>query len=255
MKVVILCGGRGTRLAEETEFKPKPLVKIGDMPILWHIMKIYSYFGFSDFILCLGYKGEMLKEFFVNLSWMANDFTLELGSSKKTIIPLHAIEDWRITFADTGQDTNTGGRIKMIEKYIEEETFMATYGDGVSNIEMRRLLEFHKEKGKIATLTAIHPSSQFGIIEERNGIAESFKEKPMLQGLINGGFFVFNRKIFDYLSLDSVLEEEPLRELAKKKELAVYTHPGFWMCMDTFKQVQMLNNMWKEGNRPWKIWE
>lgn len=254
MKVVILCGGKGTRLAGETEFKPKPLVKIGDMPILWHIMKIYAFYQFSDFILCLGYRGEMIKEFFVNMPWMSNDFTLELSSSKKTILRAYPIEDWRITFIDTGLETNTGGRIKLIEQYIEDDLFMATYGDGVSDIDIKRLLAFHKEKGKIATLTAIHPSSQFGIIEEKDGIAASFKEKPMLEGLINGGFFVFNKKIFNYLTKDSVLEEEPLRELAKDRELAVYTHPGFWMCMDTAKQAQMLNDMWNKGNRPWKIW-
>lgn len=255
MKVVILCGGRGTRLFSETEFKPKPLVKIGDMPILWHIMKIYGSFSFCDFVLCLGYKGEMIKEFFVNLPWMSNDFTLDLPSSTKTIIPTYPIEKWKITFVDTGEETNTGGRIKLIEKYIEDDLFMTTYGDGVSNVDIKRLLEFHKEKGKIATLTAVHPSSQFGIIEEKDGIADSFKEKPMLEGLINGGFFVFSKKVFDYLSEDSVLEEEPLRNLAKDKELAVYTHPGFWMCMDTAKQAQMLNKMWDEGNRPWKVWK
>ncbi|MEW6102663.1 MAG: glucose-1-phosphate cytidylyltransferase [bacterium] len=254
MKVVILCGGKGTRLNEETEFRPKPLVKIGDMPILWHIMKIYSYYGFNDFILCLGYRGEMIKEFFVNFSWMGQDFILELSSSKKTLLPSNSLPNWKITFVDTGQETNTGGRIKKIEKYIGEDTFMATYGDGVSNINIKSLLEFHKEKGRIATLTAIHPPSQFGIIEEKDGIAASFKEKPMLDGLINGGFFVFNKKIFSYLSFDSILEEEPLRELAKEKELSVYVHSGFWMCMDTFKQAQTLNNIWKEGKGLWKVW-
>jgi len=254
MKVVILCGGRGTRLLEETEFKPKPLVKIGNMPILWHIMKGYSHFGFYDFILCLGYKGEMIKEFFVNFSWMTNDFTLELIKGEKIFHSSSPIENWKITFVDTGLETPTGGRIKAIEGYIDDETFMATYGDGVSNVDIKMLLEFHKEKGKIATLTAVHPPSQFGVIEEKNGIASSFKEKPILEGLINGGFFVFNRKIFDYLSFDSVLEEEPLRQLTRDGQLSVYLHSGFWMCMDTFKQAQILNNMWNKGERLWKVW-
>ena len=256
MKVVILCGGMGTRLREETEYRPKPLVKIGPQPILWHIMKIYSEQGFNDFVLCLGYKGEMIKEFFVNFDWMSQDFTLDLKTGKR--VPLGQnppMEDWKITFADTGIQTNTGGRIKRIQNLIEDDVFMCTYGDGLSNVDINALLKFHQNSGKIATLTAIHPMSPFGVIEVEGGLAKTFKEKPQLDGLINGGFFVFSRGIFDYLEDNSVLEEEPLRRLAYDKQLSVYEHKGFWQCMDTFKDVERLNAMYERGERPWMFWE
>jgi glucose-1-phosphate cytidylyltransferase len=256
MQVAILCGGMGTRLREETEYKPKPLVQVGPMPILWHILKHYSHYGHNDFILCLGYKGHLIKEFFLNFDWMANDFTLKLKSRKYQSVN-HAFEpdDWNLTFADTDLETPTGGRVFKIRKYIKGDDFCVTYGDGVSNVDLDALLAFHKKRGRIATLTAIHPMSPFGIIEHEDGIAKSFKEKPRLEGLINGGFFVFKKRIFDYLNEQSVLEEEPLRELASEGQLAVYEHKDFWMCMDTFKDVERLNRMWREGRRPWVVWE
>ena len=253
--VVILCGGAGTRLREETEFKPKPLVTIGDMPVLWHIMKIYSSQGYRDFILCLGYKGRLIKEFFLNHPWATNDLTLDLKTGRRTIHQAGPAEDWRITFAETGDGTPTGGRVAKIQKYVKSDTFMVTYGDGLANVDLGALVRFHRKMGKVATLTAIHPMSPFGVIEASEGLATSFKEKPRLEGLINGGFFVFSRKIFDTLTEDSVLEEAPLRRLAVHRQLAVYEHNDFWMCMDTFKDVERLNRMWSEGNRPWVTWE
>jgi len=253
--VVILCGGLGTRLREETEFKPKPLVAVGDMPILGHIMKIYGRYGFREFILCLGYKGHLIKEFFLNYPWMANDVTLHLRDHRQVVHEVRPAEDWQITFADTGLHTPTGGRVAKVRKYIKSDDFCVTYGDGLANVDLDRLVAFHRAKKKIATLTAVHPMSPFGVIESEDGLARSFKEKPRLEGLINGGFFVFNRKIFDYLTEDSVLEEEPLRTLAGRGQLAVYEHRDFWMCMDTFKDVERLNRMWAEGRRPWVVWE
>jgi glucose-1-phosphate cytidylyltransferase len=253
--VVILCGGLGTRLREETEFKPKPLVTIGSMPILWHIMKIYSHHGFREFILCLGYKGHLIKEFFLNYPWMANDLTLNLKSHQYTIHNGRPAEDWKITFADTGLSTPTGGRVSRIRKYIKGDRFCVTYGDGLSNVDVRRLVAYHERMKTVATMTGVHPASPFGVIESEKGIARTFKEKPRLEGLINGGFFVFGRGIFDQLDDESVLEEEPLRALAAKGKLAVYEHRDFWMCMDTFKDVERLNRMWSENERPWVVWE
>jgi glucose-1-phosphate cytidylyltransferase len=252
--VVILCGGIGTRLREETEFKPKPLVQIAEMPILWHIMKIYGHHGFRRFILCLGYKGHLIKEYFLNYPWMANDVTLDLKSHRQTIHPTHPPEDWEITFAETGQKTNTGGRLVRVQDYVQTDDFCVTYGDGLSNVDLGALVAFHRSKKKIATLTAVHPMSGFGILEAKSGIAKSFKEKPRLEGLVNGGFFVFRKKIFDYLTDDCILEEEPLRKLTSEGELAVHEHRDFWMCMDTFKDVEKLNRMWAEGQRPWAVW-
>ncbi len=256
VKVLILCGGMGTRLREETEYKPKPLVEIGGMPILWHIMKHYSHEGFKDFVLALGYKGGMIKEYFLNFEWMSNDFTLNLRPrTERVVCSAHNLEDWTITFAETGLKTPTGGRVFKAAKYLrQDEYFLATYGDGISNVKLKSLLEFHLSHKKIATLTGVHPSSPFGIIEDENGVVRSFKEKPRLAGRINGGFFVFNRGIFDYLDDNAVLEEEPLRRLAAANQLAVYPHEDFWACMDTFKDVERLNTMWDRGEHPWKIW-
>lgn len=256
-KVVILCGGKGTRLREQTEFIPKALVRVGEVPVLLHVMKIYSHYGYNNFVLCLGYKGHMIKEYFMNLEWMENDFTLNLKSKSERIINHDSnVEDWNVTFAETGLNTPTGGRIKKVEKYIENENFFVTYCDGVSNVNIRNLYESHLQKNRIVTLTVVHPTSQFGIIDVGNdGLAISFKEKPYMKGLINGGFFVFNRKMFDYLKEDSVLEEEPLRQLVKERQLAVYEHKDFWACIDTFKDVERFNDMWEKGHRPWVIWE
>jgi glucose-1-phosphate cytidylyltransferase len=257
MKVVILCGGMGTRMKEETEFKPKPLVLIGKYPILWHIMKHYAHYGFNEFILCLGYKGEMIKDYFLNYDYMANDFTLGLDGQKA--LEFHRkddIENWKITFVDTGLETNTGGRIKKIQKFIKDDNFFCTYGDGVSDVNILKLLEFHKKRGKIVTLTGLHPVSKYGIIKADNtSTVNYFVEKPIMKDLTSGGYFIFNRKIFDYLDENSVLEKEPFEILSKKKQISVFKHDGFWMCMDTYKEAQKLNDIWNSGKPPWRIWK
>jgi glucose-1-phosphate cytidylyltransferase len=278
-KVVILCGGRGVRLNEETGNKPKPLVEIGGKPILWHIMKIYSHYGFKDFIIALGYKGEMIADYFENYKRNMSDFTLELGSGKKTyFININENEvdnedikdenEWNITFVRTGNDTMTGGRIKRVEKYIDSDTFLVTYGDGVSDVNIRQVVGFHnlfkethREGGRpnenLATLVGVHLPTTFGVIEAKlDGTIKEFREKPVLSGgWINGGFFVFERKIFDLIKGDeTVLEEYPMKTLAKNNEIAVYKHEGFWKCMDTYKDTLELNKIWKSGVAPWKVW-
>ncbi|HXX94105.1 MAG TPA: glucose-1-phosphate cytidylyltransferase [Planctomycetota bacterium] len=252
--VVILCGGMGTRLREETEYKPKPLVTIGEMPILWHIMKHYSHHGFREFILCLGYKGHLIKEFFLNFPWMANDVTLHLKKHRQVVHGTHPAEDWKITLADTGLHTQTGGRLLRIQKYIESDLFCLTYGDGLSNVDLGKVVAYHRQKKKIATLTAIHPTSPFGVIEAEGGMARSFKEKPRLEGLINGGFGVFDRRLFKHIGGDVPLEDRPLRTLTAMGEVAIFEHRDFWMAMDTFKDVERLNALWNEGKRPWVVW-
>ncbi|MBM3253712.1 MAG: glucose-1-phosphate cytidylyltransferase [Candidatus Omnitrophica bacterium] len=256
MQCVILCGGLGTRLREETEYHPKPLVKIGNIPILWHIMKIYSHYGIKEFILSLGYKGEMIKEFFINYKYFHNDFSLSLKTHKARIMDDgERIENWNIIFADTGIETSTGGRITRIKKYIknDEPLFLATYGDGVANVNIRKLIEFHRKNNKIATLTAVHPVSKYGVIEINGSLARSFAQKPSLEGYINGGFFVFKKEIFGYLDDDMMLEDA-FPALARKNQLAVYKHNDFWHCMDTYKDYQVLNKMWETGKAGWKIW-
>jgi len=260
MKVVIICGGKGERLREETEFKPKPLVEIGGQPILLHIMKIFSYYGFKEFILCLGYKGYMIKDYFLHFSEMAYDFTLKISNHKKEIMHhnRHELDEWKITFADTGLETLSGGRVARIKHYIgDDEDFFYTYGDGLSDINLKELYEFHKKNGKIVTITGVHPSSPFGILEVKNNIAISYKEKPTLDGIINGGFWVCNKKVFDYITPDEncMFEGEPLMRLTKESQLAVYIHKGYWDCMDTYKQATRLNQIWASGNVPWKIWD
>jgi glucose-1-phosphate cytidylyltransferase len=257
MKVVILCGGLGTRLKEETEFRPKPLVQIGEKPILWHIMKIFSHYGYNDFILCLGYKGEMIKEYFLNYDYMNSDFTMGLGYKKDAkFYGNHCESDWKVTLANTGVDTNTGGRIKRIEKYIgKDETFLAAYGDGVADIDLKKLIEHHRKKGKTATLTGVHPYSRFGVVEAgADDIVNGFKEKPRMDGWANVGFFVFQRQIFDYLEDNSVLETKPLETLSQKSQLTIYRHQGFWQCMDTFKDQKVIQGLWDTGKPPWKVW-
>ena len=256
MKTVILCGGKGTRMREETEYKPKPLVEIGGMPILWHIMKTYSYYGFNDFVLCLGYKGNMIKDYFLNFEWFANDFTLHLGQGNgKVTTHAHFMENWNITFADTGEDTDTGGRVKKIEKYIEDDVFFLTYGDGLADINFSNLLSYHRSKNKIGTVTGARPQLRFGVLEvAESGIAKSFAEKPLVNGLINGGFYVLNNEAFDYLTESSNLERDAMPKLAKEGELAVYEHRGFWQAMDTYKEVEEFNRQWKLNHRPWVIW-
>ncbi len=255
MKVVILCGGLGTRLREETEFKPKPLVEIGGKPILWHIMKAYSHFGYKDFILCLGYKGHMIKDYFLKHKAMFSDFTLNLSKGREEYHN-DETEDWNVTFVETGAETNTGGRVKKIEKYIQDEHFFMTYGDGVADIDIKALLQHHLSKGKIATLTSIQPMSRFGILEfDNNHIVTSFKEKPKLEGWINAGFFVFKKDIFNFLDGNPVLEQEPLKRLAEEGQLSAYPHNGLWGCMDTHRDFEELNKLWSSGRAFWKVWE
>jgi glucose-1-phosphate cytidylyltransferase len=259
MKTVILCGGKGRRLDQETEFKPKPLVLIGGKPILWHIMKIYSHQGFKDFILCLGYKGNMIKEYFLNLEEMSNDFLLDLRNRDKFILNNNSVTylEARIYFIDTGLESLTGTRITRIKKYIgEDEDFFFTYGDGVADVDLKELYEYHKKMGKVATLTSVNPVYWFGLVELEDGIVRKFDEKPDMKDLINGGFMVLNRKIFDYLSEDEncALEQEPLRRLAQEGQLAAYQHKGFWKSMDNQKDVDELNKIYKQG-APWEIWK
>ncbi len=258
MKVVILAGGLGSRLSEETEIRPKPMVEIGGRPILWHIMKIYSSFGFNDFIICLGYKGYMIKEYFANYFLHHSDITIDLRENK-TIIHNSNVEPWRITLVDTGHHTQTGGRIKRIQRYIGNETFMVTYGDGVGDINIRKLVEFHKSHKKIATITSVQPPGRFGALElsEKDNTVLRFQEKPKGDGSwINGGFFVLEPKVFEYIEGDhTIWEAEPLERLAKEGQLIAYKHYGFWHPMDTLRDKRYLEKLWQSGNAPWKIWD
>ncbi|MEO8665696.1 MAG: glucose-1-phosphate cytidylyltransferase [Ignavibacteria bacterium] len=258
MKVVLLCGGLGTRLKEETEFKPKPMVEIAGRPILWHIMKSFSHYGFNKFVLCLGYKGDIIKDYFYNYEIQNNDFTLTLGNGSIEIHNQHSEAGWEITFAETGLYSMTGARVKKIQKYMDDDIFMLTYGDGLCDINIKELIEFHKDHGKIATITGVLPPSRFGELLTKNNLVKSFNEKPQIHagGYINGGFFVFNKKIFDYIPDDDncILERQPLEDLVRDEQLCVYEHKGFWQCMDTYRDFELLNNMWKEGKASWKKW-
>ena len=261
MKVVILCGGMGWRLREETEIKPKPMVEISGMPILWHIMKSYTHYGFNEFVLCLGYKGEVIKEFFYHYEMLSNDFTIELGGKERkiTTYPRHSEKGWKVTLVDTGAQAMTGARVKRIEKFIDSDNFMLTYGDGVADINIEKLLTFHKKHGKIGTVTGVYPYSTYGELRLIGDCVQSFKEKPQHKEdmrTINGGYFVFNKKFFKYLRDDDscVLEREPLEELVNAAELKVYHHEGFWQCMDTYRDYKKLEELWKNGEAPWKVW-
>lgn len=256
-KVVILCGGIGTRLREETEHRPKAMVEVGGRPILWHLMRYYYQYGYRKFVLCLGYKGAAIKDYFLNYQSMQNDFTLRLRSGAQ-----HAwnhsdeVEDWEITFVDTGQETQTGGRLYRVRHHIQEDYFLANYCDGLSDINLDALVDFHKEKKKVATLSGFHVRSRFGVVRvDENGIVNYWQEKPLMNDLIPGGYFVFNKAVFDYLDAECILEKGPFESLAKGGELALYPHHGFWLCMDTFKEALTLNEMWKNGEMPWKIWK
>ena len=258
MQTLILCGGMGTRLREETEYRPKPMVEIGGRPILWHIMKCYAAHGFTDFVLCLGYKGETIKEYFLNYEAMNNDFTVELGKPNAVAYyDAHGENGWRVTLVDTGLQTMTGARIKRASRFVSGDRFMVTYGDGVSDVDVRGLVAFHEQAGTLATVTGVHPSSRFGELLVQGDRVEEFSEKPQThKGLINGGFFVFERKALEYLSddADCVLEREPLERLALAGQLSVYQHTGFWQCMDTYRDYQHLNTLWESGGAEWKRW-
>jgi len=258
MQVVILCGGLGTRLREETGFRPKPMVEVGGRPILWHIMKTYAYYGFNEFVLCLGYKGELIREFFLHYEALNSDVTVKLGSKSEFIYHSKHTEDgWSITLADTGENSMTGSRIKKIEKYIKGDDFMLTYGDGLADIDIKALLDFHKKHNKIGTVTGVNFHSHFGALGNKGDSVTEFNEKPLSDGRISGGFFVFKKKFFDYLSAEDscVLEQKPLEALTKKGELKMYTHDGAWQCMDTYRDHQLLQSMWQKGNAFWKVWK
>jgi glucose-1-phosphate cytidylyltransferase len=258
MPVMILCGGMGTRLREETEFLPKPMVEIGTRPMLWHIMKGYATHGFNDFILCLGYKGHKIREFFLHYEAMHSDFTIELG--EKDRLEFHGRHNeagWRVTLVDTGVDSQTGSRIARALPHVKTDRFMLTYGDGVANIDLKALVRFHEQHGKIATVTGVRPSSRFGELMASGDQVTAFSEKPrMHEGLINGGFFVFDRKISEYVRTDPgcVFEREPMERLAADGQLAVYRHDGFWQCMDTYRDYQQLQQLWNAGEAAWKMW-
>jgi glucose-1-phosphate cytidylyltransferase len=257
MQVVILCGGLGTRLREETEFRPKPMVPIGERPILWHIMKIYAHFGYKDFILCLGYKGEIIKDYFRNYQWNTSDVTLRLGPKPRIKYHnQHGEEDWTVTLVDTGQTTQTGGRLKRVMPFIQGEDFLLTYGDGLIDSDIRKSVAFHQKAGKVVTLTAVRPASRFGDLVVKHDTVTSFKEKAAQQAsFINGGFFVVNKRIVEHLTGDAcVLEAEPLNRLAAGGQIAAFTHAGFWQCMDTFREQQLLTELWQSGRAPWKVW-
>jgi len=258
MKVVILAGGLGTRLSEETIVKPKPMVEIGGKPILWHIMKIYSHFGFIDFVVCLGYKGYIIKEYFANYFLHESNVTFDFRDGNKKIIHEHTAEPWKVTLIDTGPDTMTGGRVKRIMQYIKSETFMLTYGDGVGNVNIKEILEFHKNHGRYATVTSAQPTGRFGALQVgSDNLVKNFQEKPSGDGgWINAGFFVLEPEVFDFISGDDMyFEREPLEELAKQEQLVAYKHQGFWKPMDTLRDKKKLEEYWESGKAPWKVWK
>lgn len=258
MKIVILAGGYGTRISEESYLKPKPMIEIGGNPILWHIMKNYSHYGFNEFIICCGYKGYMIKEYFSDYYLHSSDITFDFTNDNKMTIHSNIAEPWKVTLVDTGVDTATGGRIKRVQQYVGNETFMLTYGDGVSDININNLLEFHKQNNKLVTMTAIQPGGRFGVldIDSDNKTVSSFMEKSKEDGgWINAGFMVLEPRIFDYIESEDIpFEKEPLENVARQGELNAYKYNGFWQCMDTQRDRVILENMWKNNEAKWKVW-
>jgi glucose-1-phosphate cytidylyltransferase len=257
MQLVILAGGRGTRITEESSTKPKPLIEIGNMPIIWHIMKIYSYYGIKKFIICCGYKGYLIKEYFANYFLHASDVTIDIEKNKINVHKKNT-ESWQVTLIDTGEDTLTGGRVLRVKSYLDDD-FLLTYGDGLCDINIKHLIQFHKSNKKIATLTAVQPLGKFGLVEinKKTNLIEKFLEKPKGDGAwINGGFFVLKKEVFKYLKDDStVWEKEPLEQLSQNKELCAYRHNGFWHAMDTMRDKNYLDNLWNIKKAPWKLWD
>jgi glucose-1-phosphate cytidylyltransferase len=258
VKVVILAGGFGTRISEESHLKPKPMIEIGERPVLWHIMKMYSNYGFNEFVICLGYKGYCIKEYFAHYFLHESDVTFDFRNQNTRVIHNHSAEPWSVTLVNTGLETMTGGRVKRTQPYVGDEPFMLTYGDGVSDLNIAELVVCHKAHGKLATVTAIQPSGRFGALQlaEGNEVL-GFREKPKGDGAwINAGFFVLEPKVFDYLGGDAtILENEPLENLAKAHELVAFKHPGFWQPMDTLRDKNQLDDLWKSGKAPWKTWK
>lgn len=257
MKVVLLAGGAGTRIAEESQYRPKPMLEIGGMPILWHIMKGYSTYGFHEFIICAGYKQHMIKEWFADYFLHTSDITFDFSNGNSVIVHNQKTEPWKITVVDTGLNTMTGGRIKRIQKYVGDETFFMTYGDGVCDVDIQKLLKFHQTSGKKATLTAVQIEQRFGVLDIHDGFVRAFREKSKHDmEPINAGYMVLEPVIFSYLTGDNtIFEKEPLEKLAAEGELASYLHTGFWQCMDTKKEHEQLEKMWISGNAPWKVWD
>ena len=258
MKVVILAGGFGSRISEESHLKPKPMIEIGGRPILWHIMKIYSHYGFNEFIICLGYKGYYIKEYFAHYFLHESDVTFDFSSSNQQYVHSHHAEPWKVTLVDTGFNTFTGGRVKRIQQYIGKEPFMLTYGDGVCNVDIPALVDYHESHGRLATVTSVQPSGRFGALDlAADNKVNGFQEKPQGDGgWINGGFFVLQPETFDYIDGDStIFEQSPMENLSKDGQLVAYKHHGFWQPMDTMRDREALENFWAQGNAPWKLWE
>lgn len=255
-QVVILCGGRGTRLREETEYRPKPMVEVGGRPVLWHIMKLFAHHGLTDFVLCTGYRGQMIKEYFLNYEAWNSDFTITLGDhSSVRFHKSHLETGWEVTVADTGLDTETGGRVKRAARYLDGDRFVVTYGDGLSDVDLGALLAFHAGHGKLATVTTTRPLSRFGIVDlEQDRSVRRFREKPQGDEWVSSGFFVFERAFLDYLDDDCVLERAPLERLANEGEIVAFQHGGFWQPMDTYREFLMLEEMWVSGKAPWRVW-
>lgn len=258
MKVVILAGGLGTRISEESHLKPKPMIEIGGSPILWHILKIYSHYGYHDFIICCGYKGYLIKEYFADYYLHRSDITFDFSDNNRMIIHNNVAEPWRVTLVDTGLHSQTGARIKKIQKYVDGEPFMMTYGDGVSDVDINQLLKFHQEQAAIATLTAVQPGGRFGVLKmgEGNFVADFEEKSKEGGGWINAGFMVLEPEIFNYLDdrEDLIFEREPLEQLAQEGQLTAYQYDGFWRCMDTLRDKNVLEELWSSGQAPWKVW-
>ena len=257
MKVVILAGGYGTRISEESRFKPKPMITIGEYPILWHIMKLFSAYGYNDFIICTGYKSNIIKNYFLNYYFYQSDVTVDFNNFKEIIIHETNAEAWRVTMVETGLDTMTGGRVRRIRKYVDGNTFMLTYGDGLADIDLQKLVHYHQAHGKLATVTAVQPKGRFGALSLGNdGKVEAFQEKLTGDGAwVNGGFFVLQPEVFDYIDGDeTVFEREPLESLAAEGELMAFKHSGFWHPMDTLRDRQYLEELWNKGKPPWHVW-
>jgi glucose-1-phosphate cytidylyltransferase len=258
MKVVILAGGFGTRISEESHLKPKPMIEIGERPILWHIMKIYSSYGFNDFVICLGYKGYCIKEYFAHYFLHEADITLDFTNSDERVIHNHSAEPWKVTLVNTGIETMTGGRVKRVREYIGNNSFMLTYGDGVADVNIKELVSYHKAHRKLATVTSIQPAGRFGALDlDGNNLVHGFKEKPKGDGAwVNGGFMVLEPQVFDYIEGDAtVLEKKPLEALARDSQLVSYKHSGFWQPMDTLRDKNYLDELWKSNTAPWNVWK
>lgn len=259
MKVLILAGGLGTRISEESHLRPKPMIEIGGMPIMWHIMKLYSHYGFNDFVICAGYKQYVIKEYFSNYFLHKSDITYDFTTGKHDmIIHNNTAEPWKVTVVDTGLNTMTGGRVKRVKRYLDNETFMVTYGDGVSNVNIEELFKFHKSHGKLMTLTGVQPEGRFGVMDfYENSRIQAFREKSKSDsGWINGGFMVCNPEVLEYILDDTIiLEREPMDKLAELGELMCYKHDGFWQCMDTLRDKEKLERLWENGEAPWKVWK